>query len=94
MKRIQKEQLGCKFDGTYWEDVVGDGGPRMQMFECNCNKDLSVRDQELLDKCLKCGPGCPGFEPVATTICEKHDEEYLTGEWCSQCFPMGDDPDS
>jgi hypothetical protein len=74
-----KSKLGCKFDRTYWEDVAGDGGSRMQMFDCiyDGNKQIS-------DKC-EGNNTCAAFEPQPTTICQKHDIEYI--DYCELCYP-------
>ncbi len=90
--RIPKEQLGCKFNMTYWEDVAGDGGSKMQMFDCAApERELTPEEQNKMNNLKNCSNECPCFEPAETRICTKHDIEYLAdGDWCSECFPEGE----
>lgn len=83
MKKLDPKSIECKFDHSWYEDVAGDGGSRMPMFECECDVELSPKDQERLDICLRCGPECPGYRPVPVLVCKKHNCEY-TGS-CTAC---------
>ena len=80
--RIPKEQKGCKYFHEYWEDVVGDGGQKMQLFECTYEGGLECE--------ANCDKTCPAFEPEETTICKIHDVEYSRGNWCGLCFKEED----
>jgi hypothetical protein len=79
--RISDNKKGCKF-GNHWdEDVAGDGGSRMPMFECNYDGDKQTLE------CCSEDNKCPAREPCETTICPIHDIEYFKGEWCDKCHP-------
>jgi hypothetical protein len=45
----------CKWEASYFEDVVGDGGPRLEQFDCKYQGDIDIGDSE-------CGRNCPAFE--------------------------------
>jgi len=75
--KLSKEKIQCKYDYSYWEDVVGDGGPRMQMWECTSPKNDH-------DNVEICNNKCPGYEPCKIYKCEKHDYES-TDNYCPDC---------
>ncbi len=77
--RFPKDSLSCKF-GSHWdEDVAGDGGSRMRMFEC-----VYDGDKEPLECCEE-NSKCPAYEPIPTYICLQHDIEYA--DYCPRCHP-------
>jgi hypothetical protein len=73
-----KGHLPCKYASHWYEDVVGDGGPRMPMFECTYDGELLINDE--CDETLS----CPAFEEAETRICKKHQEEYY--DYCGKCM--------
>ena len=86
--RIPKDQLPCKFDQTWWEDVAGDGGSRMQMFECAADdensKKLTPEEQLKMESMTKCSPECPSYQPVEIQVCSKHNREFFNE--CVECM--------
>ena len=89
MKRLDHDKLECKFDHSWYEDVAGDGGSRMPMWDCEWF-EKSPEDEvkaKLIDKFIvdtnECSKLCAGYTPVETFICKKHDTEY-TGI-CEDC---------
>lgn len=96
MYRIPKDQIPCKFSHEYFDLVptpFGSGNCRMPGWDCLWfekepeNPILEQAIEAYMDKPnFKCTPNCPGYQPVKTTICKKHDEEYLIGEECGACM--------
>jgi hypothetical protein len=78
MVKLLKGQLPCKFASHWDEDVVGDGGSRMQFFECTYDGELLVDDE--CNETLS----CPAYEEIDTRICKKHNEEYY--DYCGACM--------
>jgi hypothetical protein len=84
MKRLDHDKLPCKFDHSWDEDVAGDGGSRMPMWDCEWF-DKSPEDEakaklieNFIDNMPKtgCDKTCAGYTPVETFICKKHNTEY------------------
>lgn len=84
IKRIKVEDIPCRFGQEYWEDVVGDGGPRMQMFDCTCDKKLTPEQEDEMDGVTSCSPKCPGYEPGKVEVCPKHNKEVV--DCCDECM--------
>lgn len=83
--RISAENKGCRFGNHWSEDVAGDGGSRMPMFECEYNGD-KYEQLQLPETCEE-NSKCPCYEPCETVICPIHDIEYFKDEWCDMCRP-------
>ena len=86
--RIKPEHLPCKFAEHGFDSVpvpFGIGNCSMPCFECTYNGDKEIPDDMVCNE----NNTCPAYEPVATTICPKHDEEYY--DYCSKC--MGEEYD-
>lgn len=82
--RILENQKGCKYARNYWEDVVGDGGQKMQMFDCEYDGFKNTKEP-----CPE-NNTCLAYEPEETTICKIHDVEYSHSVWCNLCFQEED----
>jgi len=81
--RIKPEHLPCKFAEHGFDSVpvpFGIGNCSMPCFECTYNGDKEIPDDMVCNE----NNTCPAYEPVATTICPKHDEEYY--DYCSKCM--------
>ena len=76
IKRIPKDKLPCKYFSSWWEDVAGDGGPRMYMTDCSNESDD-------FDDSMSCDNTCKYYEAVAPQVCEKHGE-YIG--CCEECM--------
>jgi hypothetical protein len=80
--RIAKDKLPCKF-GSHFTDSVpmpfGSGNCSMPGFECEYQGDIQIPDDMVCEENSK----CPAYQPVETTICPKHDEEYY--DMCGAC---------
>ena len=76
--RIPEDHKGCKYLASWWEDVAGDGGSRMQMEECAYDGDKQTSDN--------CDKNCLAFEKEETVICKKHDHEFLVSDFCPECY--------
>lgn len=83
--RIPKERLSCKFSQHWMEDLAGDGGPRCPMFECIYEGNILIPDEMVCEENSK----CPAYQPIETTICPKHDIEYI--DYCELCFSESED---
>lgn len=77
IKTIDRNTLPCKFYTSWWEDVAGDGGSRMEMSDCNYDGTL-----EMPDNC-SCDKTCPCYQPVEVKVCQKHNREYY--DVCLDC---------
>ena len=95
MYRIPKDQLPCKYDHSWYEDVAGDGGSRMAMWDCLWFEQAPEDTKKAIDIAAEidkpdfhCSPKCTGFEAVETAICKKHDVEYY--EECPDCMQEQD----
>jgi hypothetical protein len=83
IKRLPKNDIPCKFFKDWWEDVVGDGGPRMYFSECQCDVLLSEEEQNAIDAGRPCSPDCKGYRPLPIQVCKKHNCEYVG--FCGDC---------
>jgi hypothetical protein len=67
----------CRFEEVWMEDVVGDGGPRMEMSECNYEGNIDIGTCD-------CGTNCPAYEEAIdeeeTKQLQKFDEMHDNGE--------------
>lgn len=58
--------MPCKFEKVWMEDVVGDGGSRMEMSDCEYDgdKDLSYAN---------CNKMCPGYEEAPDNLNDEYE---------------------
>ena len=92
MKRLDHDKLECKFSKSWYEDVAGDGGSRMPMWDCEWFEKepedeikanlitMFIEDMLLTGGCSKL---CAGYTSIETFICPKHDTEYT--DICEDC---------
>lgn len=95
MNRLTTEQIPCKYDHTYWEQLGEKWMGRCEMWECLWFEQAPDDTQKAIDieaeidkPDFKCSPKCAGYSPVITTICKKHDAEYF--EECPDCMKEND----
>jgi len=85
--RLKPEQIPCKF-GEHFSDWVpmpfGSGNCEMPGFECVYDGDKELDDDMVCNE----DKTCPAYEPIPTSICPKHDEEYY--DWCGKCREESD----
>ena len=79
---LKPEQIPCKF-GEHFSDSVpmpfGSGNCEMPGFECTYDGDKEIPDEMVCNE----DKSCPAYEPVPTSICQKHDIEHYGG--CYKC---------
>ena len=86
--RLPKNAIPCKFARHFVDRVpmpFGSGDCSMPGFECEYSGDILIPDSLVCNE----DNSCPAYEPVKTTICREHDEEYF--DWCSQCRPESEE---
>jgi len=80
--RFKPEQIPCKF-GSHFSDLVpmpfGSGNCSMPGFECTYDGDIKIPIEMVCNE----DKSCPAYEPVPTSICQKHDIEHYDG--CYKC---------
>ena len=75
MKRINRDELPCRFSHDASEYLGEKWMGSCEMFECTHDGEGETADLCNEDKT------CAGYSPVETFICEKHDEEYTDICW-------------